>query len=126
MDKVGFLTSERTKEIAITNLRRSLNEGLKIFSEKTRAEMSTFVQKTNSTLAAQDGCYDDRVIAAALAVTGHRHLYRPQLEMVSDTINPFSFKAQRDVAINGFVDLHGEKPSDYYERWDSRINYDDA
>lgn len=121
VEKVGFMTSERTKEIAITNLRRSLNHGLKVFSPATRAEMSTFVQISNSVMQAQDGCYDDRVIAAALAVTGVRHLYRPRYVIRKDPPNPLSFSVQRKLAIQGFVEEFGESPDAYYDRRDSKL-----
>ena len=124
MEKIGFLTSERTKEIAITNLRRGLDDGLKIFSDRTRSEMSTFVQKQNSSLSAQPGCYDDRVIAAALAVTGYRHMWQPSLRPEIPRVNPMSFAEQRKRAIAAFVDEYGLNPDEYYERHDSAINYD--
>ena len=124
MEKVGFLTSERTKEIAITHLRHAVDDQLKIFSEKTRSEMSTFVQRENSTLSAQPGCYDDRVIASALAVTGYRHMWKPQIERKLDVVNPMSFNAQRKAAIAGFVDDYGINPDEHYDRRDHRINYD--
>lgn len=123
LDKVGFLTSERTKEVAITNLRRALNQGLKVYSSATRSEMSTFIQNDNSAMCAQPGCYDDRVIAAALAVTGYRHLYQPRLEVVKKEPNPFSFAEQRKRAIQGFIEEFGASPDEYYERRDSGLLY---
>lgn len=123
MEKVGFLTSERTKEIAVTNLRRAMNHNLKIFSEKTRSEMSTFIQNENSTMSAQRGCFDDRVMAAALAVTGYRHMYQPKVYVEHKKPDPFSFSEQRKVAIQGFVEEFGEEPDAYYERRDSSVYY---
>lgn len=66
----GFKTTQRTKPILIGNLRKDFVEGLVIHSPTLKDELSTFVEDENGKMGAQEGCYDDRVIAIAAAVEG--------------------------------------------------------
>lgn len=68
--RLGFRTTSRTKPIMIGELRRSLAKTLTIHSPSLRDELSTFIEHENGTLAAQEGCYDDRVMALACANIG--------------------------------------------------------
>ena len=118
-DRLGWLTTQKTKSQLVTNLRRALRNGLKVYSEWLRSELSTFVEHEDGRLGAQSGCYDDRVIAMALAVSGYRYVWMPR-EMVMPVSRPqFSFREQRRLAIRGFVEKVGAKPSQVYGRWDS-------
>lgn len=121
-DRLGWMTTEKSKSQMITNLRKALSlGGLKVYSEKSRNEFSTFVEKDGGRLEAQDGCFDDRVIAAALAVTGYKHLYQPQVFVEQPKTHQFSFKNQRALALGQFSDKTGVLPSEYFERYDSGV-----
>ncbi len=100
----------------LTSLRKALRHNLKIYSSQLRAELSTFVQKDGGSLEAQEGCYDDRVIAMALAVTGYKHLYVPPYLVVPNQTKHMSFKTQRTLAIKQFVAAKGLRPSVFHNR----------
>lgn len=66
----GYKTTVRTKPILIGGLRKELIEGLVIHSPTTKSELGTFIEDENGKLCAQEGCFDDRVMALAVAVEG--------------------------------------------------------
>lgn len=66
----GYKTTARTKPILVGNLRKHLLEGFVIHSPTLKDELSTFVEDENHKLAAAEGCFDDRVMALAVAVEG--------------------------------------------------------
>jgi len=122
-DRLGWMTTEKSKSQMITNLRQAITlGGLKIFSERTRNELSTFVEKDSGRIEAQDGCYDDRVIACALAVTGYKHLYQPSTFVEPVRPSQFSFQLQRKLALSQFSSAHeGLLPSEFYQRADAGV-----
>jgi len=64
----GVKTTKKTKPIILNSLRQDLAHELVIYSPVLRSELTTFVQKEDTKkLEAEDGCYDDTVIAAAIA-----------------------------------------------------------
>ena len=63
----GYRTTSKTKPIVIGNLRKSLAEGMVIHSEMLKGELDTFVEKESGRLEAVQGCFDDRVMALAMA-----------------------------------------------------------
>lgn len=71
--QMGFRTSTRTKPIMIGRLRSLLARDWTVHSELLRSELSTFIEHENGKLAAQEGCKDDRVLAAACAAMGVNH-----------------------------------------------------
>ena len=71
--KIGWWTSETSKKLLINGLREFVREDVsRIKSKEALKEMLTYVYDDHDRSAAQNGCYDDRVIAAALAVYGCR------------------------------------------------------
>ena len=64
--RAGHTTNRRTKPLMVGALRTDMAEGLTIYSEGLVGECATF----EDTLEAASGCYDDRVIALALANKG--------------------------------------------------------
>lgn len=71
IDKItdfGFRTSVKSKPFAIGELRKWLAEsdGLEIYSELLKSELDTFIETETGTLEAEEGCYDDRVMALAM------------------------------------------------------------
>lgn len=69
--KIGWWTSETSKKLLINNLREFVREDVsRIKSKEALKEMMTYVYDDHDRSAAQNGCYDDRVIATALAVYG--------------------------------------------------------
>ena len=70
---MGFRTSVRTKPIMVGKLRALLARNWTIHSPTLNGELSTFVEHEDGKLAAQKGCKDDRVMAAACAAIGMEH-----------------------------------------------------
>ncbi len=71
--QMGFRTSVRTKPIMIGKLRQLLAKDWIIHSPLLNGELSTFIEHEDGKLAAQKGCHDDRVMAAACAAMGMNH-----------------------------------------------------
>ncbi len=71
--QMGFRTSARTKPIMIGRLRSLLAKNWIVHSPLLYGELSTFVEHEDGKLSAQNGCYDDRVMAAACAAMGLDH-----------------------------------------------------
>lgn len=68
IDRYGWQTNERSKGVAVSALRRAFRTGaISIEHLATLQEMSTFVMLPNGSMGAQNGCFDDEVIAAAIA-----------------------------------------------------------
>jgi len=66
--KLGWLTTEKTRPIMIDTLRKIIREKeIGIRSKTIISECSTFVNN-NGKLQASSGCYDDTVIATAIAL----------------------------------------------------------
>ena len=65
---LGFYTSHLTKPLLLGRARKLLAEGFLFHSENLSTELSTFVEKEGGKLEAEDGCWDDAVIAIALAL----------------------------------------------------------
>lgn len=63
---LGFHTSAQTKPWLIGKLRTFLANHIVLHDEETKAELSTFIEKENGKLEAEEGCFDDRVIALAM------------------------------------------------------------
>lgn len=67
---LGFRTTVVTKPYAIGRLRALLSTEMIIHSETFVSELSTFIETDTGRLEAEEGCNDDRVMAAAMAVVG--------------------------------------------------------
>lgn len=64
----GLRTTAQTKPLMIGKLRKLLLKLLKIHSPALHSELSTFVETENGSLEAQEGCFDDCVMALAEAM----------------------------------------------------------
>ena len=70
--KLGWLTTMSTRPVLLDALRRAVRErALLLHDTGTLAECMTFVFDRNGRMAAQEGCFDDRVFALAIAVQMH-------------------------------------------------------
>lgn len=66
--KIGWLTTTKTKPMIIDNLNAELREKTHgIACKETIAEMMTYIVEENGSYNAQTSCYDDRVMARAIA-----------------------------------------------------------
>jgi len=67
--KLGFVTTARTKSMIIDKLSTQLRDYPEtLISADTISEMRTFAVEDNGSMNARPGCFDDRVMANALAV----------------------------------------------------------
>jgi len=67
---LGHRTTTRTKPLMIGRLRSLLAHQLTIHSPALKSELSTFVETEDGKLEAQEGCFDDCVMALACAGMG--------------------------------------------------------
>lgn len=63
----GTFTSQKSRPDIIGSLRKAVAEEVTIHSPLLKAEMDSFVENDKGKLEAQEGCQDDRVMAAAMA-----------------------------------------------------------
>lgn len=68
--RIGYHTTTRNKPLMIGRLRTLLANEWTIHSPLLRTQLSTFVEHEDGKLAAQEGCDDDAVMAAACAGVG--------------------------------------------------------
>ena len=72
--KVGFDTSQKSKSLAVNDMREWFDKGLiDIQSNDLLEEMKTFVAEDNGAFNAITGCYDDLVSSCWLAIQGMKH-----------------------------------------------------
>ena len=105
----GYRTTSKTKPILIGNLRHELSTDFIIRSPLLKSELNTFSEQPNGKLEAEPGCFDDRVMASAVGVTGAvRAGYMLQHENYQSernkVIDPFSLEGIID-------DLRNRNPS---------------
>ena len=67
---LGFRTTMVTKPFALGKLRALLATQIILHSDSLASELSTFIETDTGRMEAEDGCRDDRVMAAAMAVVG--------------------------------------------------------
>lgn len=81
--KPGWITSSKTKPIALSTLQQALLDAPDTFHDGAFfGECNTFVYHDNGSIGAQDECHDDRVMARAIAQEifksfGQRHVAAP-------------------------------------------------
>lgn len=86
---IGFRTTSKTKPLIIDRLRASLREDeMWIRDRTTLQEMLTYIVNENGNMEAESGCYDDCVMALALANHIHCGKFTP-----IDVTNDFYIKA---------------------------------
>lgn len=97
LQMLGVNTTSSTKPYLIGGLRKALAQWFTIHCSMTRDELSSFVEKENGKLEAEEGCFDDEVIALAMAIHGWD---RAELETsptvflpVAQGVDPFSLDA---------------------------------
>lgn len=71
-DKLGWLTTEVSRKYMTETLRSSMREGSLVPNGNLVSECITFVYNEKGKAEAQPGCYDDRVMAAAIALQVHQ------------------------------------------------------
>lgn len=99
VDKItsyGWRTSVKSKPFAVGELRRALASWLRIHSPILKGELDSFVEDENGKLGAEEGCFDDCVIAAAMAavIWNTAEMYtESQVFIPGDQSEPFSLDA---------------------------------
>jgi hypothetical protein len=68
---LGYRTTQRNKPLMIGNLRTKLMREWTIHSPLLRTQLSTYIEDDKGKLGAQEGCYDDLVMASACATAGY-------------------------------------------------------
>lgn len=63
----GTFTSQKSRPEIIGSLRKAVAQEITLHSPLLKAEMDSFVENEKGKLEAQEGCLDDRVMAAAMA-----------------------------------------------------------
>lgn len=69
-ERLGFHTNDKTRNLIITAARNSIEDDTVFFNDFiTLTEFETFIQNENSgKMEAQQGCYDDGVMSAAIGI----------------------------------------------------------
>lgn len=76
--KLGFTTTSKTKPLIIDQLRASMREGeMELNDLTTIREMLTYIVTESGSMEAEAGCFDDTVMALALANHVHEGAWEP-------------------------------------------------
>jgi hypothetical protein len=76
--KLGFTTTSKTKPLIIDQLRASMRDGDMELNDKTTIrEMLTYIVTESGAMEAEQGCFDDTVMALALANHVHEGAWEP-------------------------------------------------
>ena len=76
--KLGFTTTAKTKPLIIDQLRASTRDGdIELNDMVTIREMLTYIVSNSGSMEAEHGCYDDCVMALALANHVHEGAWEP-------------------------------------------------
>lgn len=96
LTSLGFRTTHVSKPWLVGKLRSSLATAMVIHSPELKGELSTFVEKDGGKLEAEDGCFDDRVIATGMVEVGRMRalaaLAPPPTSRI-EVVDPFSLDA---------------------------------
>lgn len=90
----GYRTTPKTRPIMLGNLRTELANDFTIRSPLLQNELSTFVEKENGKLEAEEGCYDDRVLALGVGLMGSKR--------AGYLIEHESYKAEKSLIVDPF------------------------
>lgn len=96
LTSLGFRTTHISKPWLVGKLRSSLATEMVIHSRELKGELSTFIEKDGGKLEAEDGCFDDRVIATALIKVGLARalaVMTPAAKTKIEVVDPFSLDA---------------------------------
>lgn len=70
--QIGFRTTSKTKPLIIDRLRAALREeGMELYDKTTLREMLSYIVTESGAMEAEEGCFDDCVMA--LAIANHIH-----------------------------------------------------
>lgn len=84
----GFLTTSKTKPLIIDNLAALLRQGESgIADQELINELRTYVIDEKGAFNSQQGCYDDRVMAFAIALHGLASMPRPRAPIIQKRFN---------------------------------------
>ena len=79
----GFLTTSKTKPLIIDNMAALLRQGESGVADMDLCqEFRTYVIDEKGSYNSQSGCYDDRVIAFAIALHGLASMPRPRANII--------------------------------------------
>ena len=90
---LGFRTTMKSKPFVIGKLRRYLNDDMVIHSEVLQGELNSYVENSTGGLEAEEGCFDDRVMACAMMLVG---VEKSQLLMLPSTPAPYVPRLEDD------------------------------
>lgn len=80
---IGFLTNVKTKPLVIDRLRAAVrDEKIVINDQTTLKEMLTYIVTESGSMEAEEGCFDDCIMAVAIA--NHLHIRRAKPISVTD------------------------------------------
>ena len=75
---LGFYTSTKTKPLIIDQLRATLRDReLEVNDEETIGELMTYIVTDTGSMEADDGCFDDTVMALAMVNHIHTGIFEP-------------------------------------------------
>lgn len=106
---MGYRTTTKTRPIMIGRLRSELVKNIKIHSPLLKGELDNFVEADNGKLQAAEGCFDDRVIALAVANMAYETAcmlldpYGSQIVQQDGAVDPFSLEGM-------IASVKGRKP----------------
>ena len=89
---LGYRTTKRSKPLMIGTLKTMLAKLLTIHSPLLNTQLSTFIEHEDGKLAAQDGCEDDAVMAAACGAMGYNRaaLFKSLPAVLAPGKDPFA------------------------------------
>lgn len=88
----GTYTSMANRTAVIGSLRRAVMEEIEIHSPILKGEMDSFIEKDNGKVEAEEGCFDDTVMAAAMATFVFPRVFARKFARDRDEreVDPFS------------------------------------
>ena len=76
--KLGFTTTSKTKPLIIDQLRAEMRDGnIELNDKVTVREMMSYIVTESGAMQAESGCFDDCVMALALANHVHQGAWEP-------------------------------------------------
>ena len=79
----GFLTTSKTKPLIVDNLATLLRQGESgVADVELLSELRTYIIDDKGSYNSQNGCYDDRVMAYAIALHGLASMPRPRHRII--------------------------------------------
>lgn len=104
-EKLGWRTTPRTKPLLISNLDKSLRNGLKVPQKEILDELMTYVVMDDGGTEASEGSRDDLVIATACAVQGYVEMSEHEIAKPKEETKMYTpawIQEQRQLAGKGY------------------------